>query len=196
MFKITFKKKRKGIATITIVLLLGFLSLLSSTSIFTFNTWRWDNLETSIKKENYDNATSSGSLYGYILLARQRNMESKAYHIYDTYENRNNQAIISLVIPPITTLADCTGCNVASMPSEFNTKAIRVITSVTYSQDIMVNAISHQACCTAGIYKDSTEDEIQTEGIIHQYSKLRCKNLDWPNLQDSTSPLMSTTITP
>gem|GEM_PF-6189425 len=38
MFYLLNKKPKKGIATITIVLLLGFLSLLTMTSIFTYNT--------------------------------------------------------------------------------------------------------------------------------------------------------------
>ena len=190
MLNITFKKKRKGIATITIVLLLGFLSLLSSTSIFTFNAWRWDNLEMSIKKENQLQAVASASLYAYILLARQRDNTTGAWPVFDTYENISNYLPTNINVSTLSTLNTCN--TVSQMPSELGTKAIKRISIISQKGNILIT----QSCCTAGTYKDSTDEEVQNEGFIYQFSKQRCKNFSWPNLKDQSIPLMSSTMTP
>ena len=190
MFKITFKKKRKGIATITIVLLLGFLSLLSSTSIFTFNTWRWDNLEMSIKKENQLQAVASASLYTYVLLARQRDDTTGAWPVFDTYENLLAYLPTNISVGSLTTLDTCNP--VTQMPAELDSKTIKRISIISQKGNILIN----QSCCTAGTYLDSTDEEVQNEGFIYQFSKQRCKNFNWPNLKDQSIPLMTTTMTP
>lgn len=188
MLKISLKTKREGIAAITIVLLLGFLSLLSTTSIFAFNSWRWETLNNSIKKENQSQAVNSASLYTYILLARQRNNTSGNWSIFDTYEN------LVAVLPTnisVGSLGILTDCNiVATSPSAYNSNAIKKITVSNLKDNMLVN----QTCCTAGLYKGEFEDEIQTEGLIYQYSRQRCKNFNWPNLKDSATPLMGASI--
>jgi len=185
MSKNLFNKKRNGIATITIVLLLGFLSLLSSTSIFTYNAWRWENLENNIKREAQQQGINSASLYAYILLARQRDDTAGSWPVYDTSENLLEVWPSTLTISTVDTLDEC---NLASSaPAEISTKTIKKISVLSQKNNVLIS----KSCCTAGTYKDSTDEEVETEALIYQYSKQGCKNFNWPNLKDLPMPLMS-----
>jgi len=78
------------------------------------------------------------------------------------------------------------------MPAELDSKTIKRISIISQKGNILIN----QSCCTAGTYLDSTDEEVQNEGFIYQFSKQRCKNFNWPNLKDQSIPLMTTTMTP
>ncbi len=179
-----FKKKKKGIASITIVLLLGFLSILVATSLFTYNAWRWENLENSIRKERYDNAIDSATLLQYILLLRQRNMSASEVNFYDSWNNYERGVLTTVSISTVDTLDSC---HTVSLPAEHAVLPVKWITAS--NQD--GNFFSQKSCCAPGII---ISDELKTEEVLYTYSKSRCKNMNWPNLKEVNEPLMVSRI--
>lgn len=182
-----FKKQKKAIATVTIVLLLGFLSILSMTSILTYNAWRWDILDSNIKKDNFNNASNGIALMQFILLLRNRNTASFSTTVYDSYENAQANILTNVSVSSQDTLSNC---NTLDMPASFDTYPIKRITAYNQYQ----NFYNNKTCCTSGIFVNSSTDELQIEEAINTYSKERCKNLSWPNLNDNEEPLLTTKI--
>ena len=188
MKNIFFEKQKKGIASITIVLLLGFLSILTMTSILTYNAWRWETLDNNIRKDNYSNAIDGLSIMQYIYLIRNRAVANTTLSVYDSYENYNLGLKTSINISALDTLDNC---NTVSLPSAYSDFTVKRITA--YNQ--YNNFYNNKTCCTAGIYNSASENELETEGIINTYSKESCKNMNWPNLKNSSEPLITYNLT-
>lgn len=188
MFLLLNKKPKKGIATITIVLLLGFLSLLTITSIFTYNTWRWENLNNNIAKDRHNNAIDSATLMQYILIMRSRDTASGSLGVYDTYENAASNILTTVSIGSADVLSNC---NNVELPVAYDNLVIKRITA----SNQYLNLYSSKTCCTAGIFYSSGDSDIQIEGLIDTYSKESCKNMNWPNLKNSSEPLITYNLT-
>lgn len=184
MIKPVKNKSKKALATITIVLLLGFLSLLTMTSIFTYNAWRWESLNNNISKDRHNNAIDSAAIMQYILLMRTRDTASGSLTIYDTYENAASNILTTVSISSADSLSNC---NNVDLPSAYDDLVVKRITA--YNQ--YLNFYSRKTCCTAGIFYSAGDSDIQIEGIIDTYSKESCKNMNWPNLKNSSEPLIT-----
>lgn len=179
-----FKKRKKGLASITIVLLLGILSILTITSLFTYNSWRWEHLENSIRKDNYNNAVDGTALLQYTLLMRQRNVADSSLSIYDSYYSQFENMPTTVSISGVSTLDSC---SVVDLPTEYNNLSIKTISATSQVR----NFVTQKNCCTAGLV---VSDELKTEELINTHSKIRCKNLNWPNLKNTDHALMVSQI--
>jgi hypothetical protein len=123
-----------------------------------------------LKKDEQQRGVDSTMLYAYIALARQRDDTVGGWPVFDTSESIVKFQPANLVISTVDTLDRCN--LVSSSPSAFDTKAIKKISIISQRDNVLIT----QSCCTAGTYKDSTEDEVETEGLIYKYSKQACKN--------------------
>lgn len=189
--KIPFQKNKKGVAAITLVLLLGFLSLLTMTSITSYNAWRWENLNITFSKDAQNDATQSVSLYDYILLMRQRESTTLSnITIYNSFDDIAGGLGVSQTIGASDVITNCNP--VSSMPATFNTKTAKRITVVSTKG----NLVSNKSCCTPAIYNGTSEDEWNGEQILYTYSKENCKNLKWPNLVYSEGSIINSSLTP
>lgn len=188
MKKLWYYKKRNALAAITIVLMLGFLSILTMTSVFTYNIWRWENLNTSIIKDTHNNASTGLALMQYIYLIRNRDTATGSWSAYDNYENTDIGMKTTVSIGSLDTLDNC---NTVELPSAYNDLPIKRITA----SNQLRNFYNTKTCCTPGVFNSGTDNELLIEELINSYSKEDCKNLDWPNLKHSKEPLITSKIT-
>jgi len=184
----SFNNKRKALATITIVLMLGFLSILTMTSIFTYNAWRWDTLNNNILKDKYSNASNGLALIQYIYLIRSRDTATGSWSAYDNYENTTNNIKTTVSIGSVDTLNNC---NTVQLPTAYNSLPIKRITASNQLRNFYTN----NTCCTAGVFNSGTDTDLAIEELINAYSKESCKNLNWPNLENSKESLITSKIT-
>lgn len=182
-----FFKKRKAIASITIVMLLGFISLLTMTSVFSYNSWRWEALNNSIKKDNYANAVDSLTLMQYVLLVRNRALTPTELTVYDTYENESLDVKTTVNIGSITTMSNC---NTVELPTGYSDMSVKRITA--YNQ--YMNFYNNKTCCTAGVFEGTDENELLIEEILNTYSKENCKNMNWPNIKENSESIITPNI--
>ena len=187
MKKFLFQKEKKGIASITIVMLLGFVSIITMTSIFTYNSWRWETLENNIKKDNFNNAVDGLSLMQYILLVKYRDLTPVELSVYDSYENANIGLRTTTNIGSIDLMGNC---NTVEMPMDYMGLPIKRVTA--YNQQN--NFFNSKTCCTAGIFNNGTNNELYLEELLNTYSKENCKNMNWPNLKDSSESIITSKI--
>lgn len=178
-------KNKKGIASITIVLLLGFLSVLVVTSIFTYNVWRWENLENGIKKEKITNAIDGISLMQYTWLMRYPGIYNSERTFFDSYENAQNGIITNTILNDPSLIEE--GCSSLGLPPDE-----RVFWGDKISTNIQSsNFFTTKECCIASW---NNQDRVGAEESINNYSTIRCKNMNWPNLKDTDEALMVTKI--
>lgn len=123
----------------------------------------------------------------FILLLRNRNTASFSTNVYDTYENAQANLITNITVSSQDTLSNC---NPLDMPATYDNYPIKRITVYNQYQ----NFYNNKTCCTAGIFDNSTTNELEIENAINTYSKERCKNLNWPNLNNNDEPLITTKI--
>ncbi|MFA5230301.1 MAG: hypothetical protein WC422_02630 [Candidatus Paceibacterota bacterium] len=124
----------------------------------------------------------------YILLMRTRDTASGSLTIYDTDENAQSNILTSVSIGSADTLSTCSNVD---LPTAYNNLSIKRITA--YNQ--YLNFYSNKTCCTAGIFYSAGDSDIQIEGVIDTYSKESCKNMNWPNLKNSSEPLITYNLT-
>lgn len=158
------------------------------TSIFTYNSWRWETLNNNISKDRHNNAIDSATLMQYILLMRTRDTAGGSLEIYDTDENAAANVLTTVSIGSADTLSNC---NNIDLPVEYNNLVIKRITA----HNQYLNFYSNKTCCTAGLFYSANDSDIQTEGLIDTYSKESCKNMNWPNLKDNSEPLITYNLT-
>jgi hypothetical protein len=107
----------------------------------------------------------------YIYLIRNRSVANTTISVYDSYENYNLGLKTYITISALDTLDNC---NTVELPSSYSELPIKRITA--YNQ--YNNFYNSKTCCTSGIYSDTTNTELEIEGLIHTYSKESCKNMN------------------